>query len=50
MVRSSSSSFRNTKGKLETLGDSLNVLLDECKETRTDTRVSPALCRNCNCG
>lgn len=31
IMRSSSSSFRNTKGKLERLGDQLSILLDSCK-------------------
>lgn len=39
MLRSSSSSFRNTKGKLDLLADQLTTLLDDVKSTRIDTKV-----------
>ena len=48
VLRSSSSSFRNTKGKLDILSDQLEVLLEESKNTRTDTRVVIFLYRSYN--
>jgi len=49
MIRSSSSSFRNTKGKLELLGEKLTELLDDVKATRSDAKVRLKLHRKYNC-
>lgn len=49
MLRSTSSSFRNTKGKLELLAEHLTGLLDDVKATRTDCKVRPRPFRKRNC-
>jgi hypothetical protein len=49
MLRSSSSSFRNTKGKLELLAEQLNALLDDSKAARTTCKVRSLPSRKRNC-
>lgn len=46
--RSTSSSFRNTKGKLDLLGDQLTTLLDDVKNARTDCKVGVTTFRKRN--
>ena len=46
MVRSASSSFRNTKGKMDTLGERLNDVLNEIEQMRTYTKVTLHLSRS----
>ena len=46
MTRSSSSSFRNTKGKLDVLGEQLTELHEDVKNSRNESKVNKIILSN----